>query len=180
MDGKQLRRLRPELDTFVERYLPLFGREENQPHARRFIHGLLGGQERRNVENVAEAVEGGVVRTMQKFVAQGSWGSADVLRELRTQVTESLGDEKGTINIDETGFPKKGKKSVGVKRQYSGTLGRVDNCQVGVFANYCSDKGHTFIDRRIYLPEEWCQDLPRREEAGVPPNIVFRTASGTL
>jgi SRSO17 transposase len=175
MDGKQLRRLRPELDTFVERYLPLFGREENQPHARRFIHGLLGGQERRNVENVAEAVEGGVVRTMQKFVAQGSWGSADVLRELRTQVTESLGDEKGTINIDETGFPKKGKKSVGVKRQYSGTLGRVDNCQVGVFANYCSDKGHTFIDRRIYLPEEWCQDLPRREEAGVPPNIVFRT-----
>jgi SRSO17 transposase len=175
MDGKQLRRLRPELDTFVKRYLPLFGCEENQPHAQRFIHGLLGTQERRNTENLAEAVEGGVVRTMQKFISQGSWEGADVLRELRKHVTESLGDERGTINVDETGFPKKGKKSVGVKRQYSGTLGRVDNCQIGVFANYCSTKGHTFLDRKIYLPEEWCQDFPRRQEAGVPPSIVFRT-----
>jgi SRSO17 transposase len=86
-----------------------------------------------------------------------------------------LGDERGTVNIDETGFPKKGRKSVGVKRQYSGTLGRVDNCQIGVFANYYSRKGHTFIDRKIYLPEEWCQDKQRREEAGVPKNVVFRS-----
>ena len=175
MDGKQLRRLRPELDTFLKRYSPLFGREENQPHGQRFVHGLLGGQERRNTENVAEVVEGGVVRTMQKFIAQGSWEDAAILRELRAQVAETLGDEKGTINVDETGFPKKGKKSVGVKRQYSGTLGRVDNCQIGVFANYYSSNGHTFLDRKIYLPEEWCQDLPRREEGGVPENVVFRT-----
>jgi SRSO17 transposase len=86
-----------------------------------------------------------------------------------------LGDEKGTVNIDETGFPKKGKKSVGVKRQYSGTLGRVDNCQIGVFANYCSSKGHAFIDRRLFLPEEWAADRERREEAGVPEAVVFRT-----
>lgn len=175
MDGKQLRRLKPELDTFFARYLPLFGREENQSHAHRFVHGLLGGQERRNTENVAEVVEGGVVRTMQKFIAQGSWEDAAILQELRAHVAEKLGDEKGTINVDETGFPKKGKKSVGVKRQYSGTLGRVDNCQVGVFANYSSQKGHTFLDRKIYLPEEWCQDKPRRDEAGVPENVVFRT-----
>lgn len=175
MDGKQLRGLRPELETFLNRYLPVFGRDENQQHAGRFVQGLLGGQERRNTENIAEAVEGGVVRTMQKFIAQGSWEDRKVLRELRTHVAETLGDERGTINIDETGFPKKGKKSVGVKRQYSGTLGRVDNCQIGVFANYYSSKGHTFLDRRIYLPEEWCRDLPRRDEAGVPENIVFRT-----
>jgi SRSO17 transposase len=136
---------------------------------------LLGGHERRNTENIAEAVSGGVVRTMQKFVAHGAWEDGTVLREVRAHVAETLGDEKGTINVDETGFPKKGKKSVGVKRQYSGTLGRVDNCQIGVFANYYSTKGHTFIDRRIYLPEEWCQDRPRREEAGVPANVVFRT-----
>ena len=134
-----------------------------------------GGQERRNAENIAEVVEGGVVRTMQKFVAQGTWEDSMVLRETRTHVAETLGDERGTINIDETGFAKKGKKSVGVKRQYSGTLGRVDNCQIGVFANYYSSKGHTFIDRRIYLPEEWCQDMQRRKEAGVPENVVFRT-----
>jgi SRSO17 transposase len=175
MDGKQLRGLKPELETFLNRYVPLFGREENHQHAKRFVQGLLGGQERRNAENIAEAIEGGVVRTMQKFITQGIWEDGIVLRELRAHVAETLGDERGTINIDETGFPKKGKKSVGVKRQYSGTLGRVDNCQIGVFANYYSTKGHTFIDRKIYLPEEWCQDRQRREEAGVPENVVFRT-----
>ncbi len=173
MDGEQLRRLKPELDMFLDRYLPLFGREENHGHAERFVHGLLGGQERRNVENIAESVDGGVVRTMQKFVAQGCWDDADVLRELRVHVAEALGDDDGTLNVDETGFPKKGTKSVGVKRQYSGTLGRVDNCQVGVFVNYCSTKGHTFIDRRIFLPEEWIEDDERREEAGVPEGVVF-------
>jgi len=173
MDGKQLRQLKPELDTFLERYLPLFGREENHQHAERFVQGLLGGQERRNTENIAELVDGGVVRTMQKFVAQACWDDAVVLRELRRHVVQTLGDQDGTLNIDETGFPKKGKKSVGVKRQYSGTLGRVDNCQVGVFANFCSTKGHTFIDRRIFLPEEWIENDEGREEAGVPEGVVF-------
>jgi SRSO17 transposase len=175
MDERQLRQLRPELDIFLERYLSLFGRPENHEHAERFVQGLLGNHERRNVENVAEAVDGGVVRTMQKFVAQGCWQCADVLGELRIHVAETLGDPEGTINIDETGFPKKGTKSVGVKRQYSGTLGRVDNCQVGVFANYCSSRGHTLIDRRLFLPEEWAEDPDRRDHAGVPEGVVFRT-----
>lgn len=175
MDGKQLRRLRPELNLFVERYLPLFGRSENQAHVQEFLHGLLGGAERRNVENIAEAVKGGVVRTLQKFVAQGSWRDGDVLGELRAHIAETLGDDEATINVDETGFPKKGTKSVGVKRQYSGTLGRIDNCQVGVMANYCSQAGHTLFDRRLFLPEEWAADRSRREEAGVPGGVVFRT-----
>lgn len=174
MDGKQLRKLKPELDCFIERYLSLFGRSENHEHAARFIKGLLGGQERRNVENIAEAVSGGVVRTMQKFVAQASWNDRDVLSELRRHVAEELGDKEAVINVDETGFPKKGRKSVGVKRQYSGTMGRVENCQVGVFANYCSAHGHTLIDRRLYLPEEWAEDADRREEAGVPQGVIFR------
>ena len=175
MDGKQLRRFRPELEVFLKRYLPLFGREENHAHAVRFVHGLFDGSDRRNTENIAEAVAGGVPRTLQKFITQGVWDAGEVLGEVRAHVTEVLGDEKGTVNIDETGFPKKGKKSVGVKRQYSGTLGRVDNCQIGVFANYCSSKGHTFIDRRLFLPEEWAADRERREEAGVPDAVVFRT-----
>lgn len=175
MDGKQLRQLRPELEMFLARYLPLFGRSENHEHAQRMVHGLLGGRDRRNVENIAEEVEGGVVRTMQKFIAQATWDAAEVLAEMRRQITETLGEEDATINVDETGFPKKGTKSVGVKRQYSGTLGRVDNCQVGVLANYCSARGHTLFDRRLFLPEEWASDPARREEAGVPAGVVFRT-----
>lgn len=175
MDGNQLRRLKPEFDLFLERYLPLFGRRENQPHAVEFVHGLLGAAERRNIENIAQAVKGGVVRTMQKFISQGCWSDADVLAEVRRHVAEVLGEAEGTINVDETGFPKKGTKSVGVKRQYSGTLGRIDNCQVGVMANYCSPQGHTLIDRRLFLPEEWAADSLRREEAGVPQGVIFRT-----
>jgi SRSO17 transposase len=175
MDGKQLRRLKPELDLFLDRYKPLFGRVENHGHAAEFMQGLLGAGERRNIENIAEAVAGGVVRTMQKFVSQGCWDDDDVLAEIRSHTTEVLGEPDGTMNVDETGFPKKGKKSVGVKRQYSGTMGRVDNCQVGVMANYCSTKGHTLIDRRLFLPQEWADDAARRTEAGVPEGVVFRT-----
>jgi len=175
MDANQLRRLKPELECFLDRYLPLFGRPENQPHASRFIQGLLAGGDRRNVENIAEAVNGGVVRTMQKFISQAVWDDRAVLTEMRGDIVELLGDEDAVLNFDETGFPKKGNKSVGVKRQYSGTLGRVDNCQVGVFVNYSSRLGHTLMDRRLFLPEDWINDRQRRAEAGVPDCVVFRT-----
>jgi SRSO17 transposase len=175
MDEEQLRQLRPELEMFLERYLPHFGRSENHEHARRMVHGLLGAGDRRNVENIAEEVEGAVVRTMQKFVSQGVWQARDVLDEMQRHVVQALGEKDATINVDETGFPKKGNKSVGVKRQYSGTLGRIDNCQVGVLANYCSRQGHTLLDRRLYLPEEWAGDEDRRHQAGVPEGVVFRS-----
>jgi SRSO17 transposase len=175
MDANQLRRLKPELDNFMSRYLPLFGRPENPPHAGRFVAGLLAGGDRRNVENIAELVDGGVVRTMQKFISQGVWDESAVLAEMRRQIVEALGDDNAVLNFDETGFPKKGHKSVGVKRQYSGTLGRIDNCQIGVFANYCSQRGHTLMDRRLFLPEEWASDRKRREDAGVPDCVVFRS-----
>ncbi len=175
MDRNQLRRLKPELEGFLDRYVGLFGRAENQQHARQLVQGLLVGSDRRNVENMAEAIEGGVVRTLQKFIAQGCWDDRAVLGELRGQVVEVLGDEEGIINVDETGFPKKGTKSVGVKRQYAGILGRVDNCQIGVFLNYVSPAGHVLLDRRLFLPEDWAADLDRREEAGVPSGVVFRS-----
>jgi SRSO17 transposase len=175
MDEPQLLALKPELDRFLDRFAPLFGRDENQAHARRFVQGLLHGGERRNAENIAQAMTGGPVRSLQAFLTTGTWRDAAVLDELRRSVLEVLADDDAVWNSDETGFPKKGTKSVGVKRQYSGTLGRTDNCQVAVFANYCSAKGHTFMDRRLFLPEEWADDRDRREEAGVPPGVVFRT-----
>ncbi|MBL8793958.1 MAG: IS701 family transposase [Planctomycetia bacterium] len=175
MDVKALRQLRPELELFLERYAPHFGRDEAQDHARRFVQGLLLGGERRSVENIAEAIDGCVVRSLQKFIAQSPWSDGDLLEELQRHVTEVLGDPDATLNVDETGFPKKGSKSVGVKRQYAGCLGRTDNCQLGVCVNYRSAAGHTLIDRRLFLPEEWAADAPRRQEAGVPEAVVFRT-----
>jgi SRSO17 transposase len=175
MDVQALRQLKPELDLFLERYAALFGRDEAQNHANRFVQGLLLGGERRSVENIAEAIDGCVVRSLQKFIAQSPWSDDQVIEELQRHVTEVLGDPDAALNVDETGFPKKGTKSVGVKRQYAGCLGRTDNCQIGVCVNYRSATGHTLIDRRLFLPEEWAADAARREEAGVPKAVVFRT-----
>ena len=175
MDVHALRQLKPELDQFLERYVPLFGREATQDHARRFVQGLLLGADRRSVENIAEAIDGCVVRSLQKFIAQSPWSDDQLLEQLQEHVVEDFGEPDATLNVDETGFPKKGTKSVGVKRQYAGCLGRTDNCQIGVFVNYRSTKGHTLIDRRLFVPEEWAADTRRRAEAGVPEAVVFRT-----
>ena len=175
MDEQQLLALKPELDRFLDRFVPLFGGEGNQGHARRFVEGLLHGGERRNAENIAQAMSGGPVRSLQAFISSGVWPDRELLGEIRRYALEVLSDEDAVWNSDETGFPKKGTKSVGVKRQYSGTLGRTDNCQVAVFANYSSAKGHTFMDRRLFLPQEWADDSDRRAEAGVPDGLIFRT-----
>ncbi|MDY3555968.1 IS701 family transposase [Gemmata sp. JC717] len=175
MDVQALRQLKPELDRFLDRYAPLFGRDEAAAHAHRFVQGLLLGGDRRSVENIAEAIDGCVVRSLQKFIAQSPWSDDQLLEQLQGDVVADLGDPDAVLNVDETGFPKKGTKSVGVKRQYSGTLGRTDNCQVGVFVNYRSTKGHALIDRRLFVPEEWAADAPRRTSAGVPEALVFRT-----
>jgi SRSO17 transposase len=175
MDVQALRQLKPELDLFLDRYAPLFGRDQAQDHADRFVQGLLLGGDRRSVENIAEAIDGCVVRSLQKFLAQSPWSDDDVMEEMQRHVTDVLGDPDAALNVDETGFPKKGTKSVGVTRQYAGCLGRTDNCQVGVFVNYTSAAGHTLIDRRLFLPAEWAADRPRRHEAGVPDAVVFRT-----
>jgi SRSO17 transposase len=175
MDESQLLALKPELDRFLDRFAPLFGRDENQAHARRFVQGLLHGGERRNAENIAQAMSSGPVRSLQAFITTGAWPDGPILAGMRRTVLEALADDEAVWNSDETGFPKKGTRSVGVKRQYSGTLGRTDNCQVAVFANYCSTEGHTFMDRRLFLPEEWAGDRDRRDQAGVPPGVIFRT-----
>src|SRR3954453_17695693 len=121
MDESQLLALKPELDRFLDRFAPLFVRDENQTHARRFVQGLLHGGERRNAENIAQAMSGGPVRSLQAFITTGAWPDGPVLHEMRRGVLEVLADDDAVWNSDETGFPKKGTRSVGVKRQYSGT-----------------------------------------------------------
>src|SRR5262249_37128032 len=145
MDEQELLALKPELDRFLEPFAPRFGRDENQAHARRFVQGLLRGGERRNAENIAQAMDGGPVRSLQACLTSGAWPDGEILKAIRRRAMEVLADEDAVWNSDETGFPKKGSKSVGVKRQYSGTLGRTDNCQVAVFANYSAAGGHTVM-----------------------------------
>jgi SRSO17 transposase len=175
MTEEQLLALKPELDQFLDRYAPLFGRPENQAHARCFVEGLLAGGERRNAENLAQNLAGCNVRNLQAFLTTGSWADAPLLAQMRQQLLEGLAEPDGLVNVDETGFAKKGTKSVGVARQYSGTLGRTDNCQIAVLANYCSSKGHALLERRLYLPQEWTDDPDRCAEVGVPQGVVFRT-----
>src|SRR6202000_2591017 len=107
MDEQQLNALKPELDRFLDRYAPRFGHEGNQGHARRFVQGLLRGGERRNAENIAEALDGGPGRPLQAFVTTGAWKDAHVLADVRGQVLDALGDADAVWNSDETGFPKK-------------------------------------------------------------------------
>src|SRR3712207_2104853 len=103
------------------------------------------------------------------------WDADAVRDDLRAYVVEHLGDPEAVLVLDETGFLKKGDKSAGVKRQYSGTAGRIENCQIGVFLAYASPHGRTLLDRELYLPQEWTTDAARRSEAGVPDTVTFAT-----
>ncbi|MHB8990923.1 MAG: IS701 family transposase, partial [Chloroflexota bacterium] len=112
---------------------------------------------------------------VQRLLNAADWDTEAVRDDLRDYVVEHLGDDRGVLVVDETGFLKKGTKSAGVKRQYSGTAGRIENCQLGVFLAYASSKGKAFLDRELYLPEEWAGDEDRRKEAGVPAEVEFAT-----
>lgn len=158
------------------RIAPHFRRREARERARRYLEGLLGHVERKNGWQLAEALGEGGPQGMQRLLNAADWDAAVVRDELRTFVLEHLADERsGVLVIDETGFVKKGIKSAGVARQYSGTAGRRENQQIGVFLLYASDRGAAFIDRALYLPDEWMGDAARRAEAHIPERVGFAT-----
>jgi DDE superfamily endonuclease len=175
VDEQHLLALKPALDRFLDRFAPLCGRNENQTHARRFVPGWLHGGERRHAENSAPAMSGGPARSPHALISTGVGPEDAILTTTRGSVLEVLAEDDAVWNSDETGFPQKGTKSVGVPRQYSGTRGRTDHCQVAVFANSSSARGHPFTDRRLFLPAEWAGDRDRRDEAGVPAGVLCRT-----
>ena len=135
---------------------------------RRYLRGLLGEARRKNGWQLAEAVGEATPHGMQEFLGRAAWDAAAVRDDLRAYVVERLGDPGAVLVLDETGFLKKGTKSVGVQRQYSGTAGRIENCQVGVFLAYAGRRGRAFLDRALYLPQGWAEDAARRRGAGVP------------
>jgi SRSO17 transposase len=164
-----------ELERVWQRLRPRFARAEMRVRSRRYLHGLLGGAARKNGWQLAEAVGERTPHGMQDLLNRAVWDADAVRDDLRAYVVEHLGDPAAVLVIDETGFLKKGTQSVGVQRQYSGTAGRIENCQIGVFLAYASPRGRAFLDRALYLPRQWAGDGSRREQAGVPPEVSFAT-----
>jgi SRSO17 transposase len=163
------------LDEVQSRIGPRFRRAEVRRRVRRYLEGLLAPVERKNGWQLAEALGERGPHGVQRLLYEADWDHEAVRDELRAYVLDHLGEGAGILVVDETGFLKKGKKSAGVARQYSGTAGRRENCQIGVFLLYASTRGAAFIDRELYLPEEWTTDRVRCREAGIPDAVGLAT-----
>jgi SRSO17 transposase len=176
VDRKMLRSWSEELEAVGNRLSDHFARSEVRQRAQDYLRGLLSEAERKNSWQLAEVAGNSTPYGIQHLLGRASW-DADALREdLREYVIEHLlADSESCLIVDERGFIKKGEQSVGVKRQYTGTVGKRENCQVGVFLAYASGRGQAFIDRELYLPEEWALDKERRQRAGVPEEVGMRT-----
>jgi SRSO17 transposase len=173
LDPEDLRPCAGRLEDFVRRYLPFFYRQEQREHARTILRGKLTGLQRKTTEPIATQA-GLKRRPLQLFVGAGRWDDAAVLGELRRHVAEELGDDEGVFILDGSGFPKKGQASCGVARQWCGRLGKVDNCQVGVFLAYAASRGKALLDARLYLPQDWAADRRRRARTYVPTDLAFQ------
>jgi SRSO17 transposase len=167
--------LRAGLDALHARIAGRFRRSEARERAKRYLAALLDRVDRKNGWQLAEHLGESGPQGVQRLLNAADWDADAVRDDLRAYVIEHLGEPDGVLVIDETGFLKKGTKSVGVQRQYCGTAGRIENCQIGVFLGYASAAGHAFIDRALYLPEGWVEDTARRREAGVPETVTFAT-----
>ena len=166
---------RAELAELQERLGELFGRADARRQANLYLEGLLSAVERKNGWQLAEQIGDARPWRTQRVLSRTLW-EADAARDrCREYVVEHLGAADGVLVIDETGFLKKGSKSAGVARQYSGTAGRIENCQIGVFLAYASGRGHALIDRELYLPQDWAEDGARRATAGIPTAVSFAT-----
>src|SRR5215207_2664673 len=178
------RSITPELDAGVlERlhgyaldFRALFPRSDQFKQGRFYLHGLLLDGERKSIEPLSRRVPGGNEQNLQQFINQSPWDPSPILAAYRARMAAAFAAEDGVIVVDDTGFPKQGKHSVGVARQYSGTLGKRANCQVATSLHYASGRGEYPLALRLYLPETWTSDPDRLEQARVPPDErAFRT-----
>src|ERR1700676_2348613 len=161
-----------QLTTFAQRYLPLFHRQEQRDHALTVLSGKLTGLQRKTIEPIATQA-GLKRRPLQLFVGAGAWNDRVVLDELRRHVTAELADEDAVFVLDPSAFPKKGVASCGVARQWCGCLGKLDNCQVGVFLAYVAPRGKTLLDAGLYLDQDWAADAKRRAATFVPTTVAL-------
>lgn len=164
-----------EVGVVGERIGRHFARSEPRRRAVGYVRGLLSGTERKNGWQLAEHLGDPTPDGVQHLLARADWDADAVRDDLLGYVREHLGHPDGVLVVDETGFLKKGAKSCGVARQYSGTAGRIENCQIGVFLGYATRKGRALLDRALYLPKEWTNAADRRKEAGIPEAVEFAT-----
>src|SRR5499426_1962986 len=166
-----------ELWAFQSAFHDCFARSEPRAHFFDHMVGQFSKLERKSIEPMALHVEGGTIRGMQRFISDVRWDEAQMLWNYHQLVADAMGDPDGVLMFDETGFVKKGYDSVGVARQYCGPLGKVDNCQVGVFAAYASRQGYALVDKRLFLPEAWWTDAyaTRRTKCHIPDEAGFQS-----
>jgi len=174
VDPGLLRDLLPRLERFLDPFVELLQRSEQGQHARDYVAGLLSSLEYKNVESIAY-LHDQEREPLQGFLGQSPWDHTPWFAALARQVGQQLGSPEGVLVFDPSAFPKKGKASVGVQRQWCGRLGKVDNCQVGVYLAYVGAAEHALVDVRLYLPREWARDRQRCRAAGVPRGERFRT-----
>jgi SRSO17 transposase len=166
------------LAAFHAQVAPLFGRKEAQRRSEQYVRGLLVQQtDRRNAENVAETIAGATPRALQRLLTEAPWPTEPVIDRLQAYLGARLNTPEGIFVLDESGFPKQGRQSVGVARQYCGALGKVGNCQLGVFLAYVSARGHALVDKRLYLPPPWTDDPARCRAAGVPAEVGYQSTA---
>ena len=168
-------RWRKSLEEVEQRVGEYFARSEARYRAVDYIRGLLSAVERKNSWQLAEQAGEATPYGFQHLLGRARWDADAVRDELQHYITDHVAHGEGVIVIDETGFVKKGRHSAGVARQYSGTAGRIENCQIGVFLNYVSRQTHTLLDRELYLPQAWTDDPARCAQAGIPAAVRFRT-----
>jgi SRSO17 transposase len=164
----------PRLERFMVPFVECFVRSEQVTHTQTFVQGLLSDLDNKNVESIAYRF-GEKRMPLQWFVGVSDWDHEPLRDELVQQVGQALGDDDGVLVFDPSGFPKSGRQSVGVARQWCGRLGKVDNCQVAIYMGYVSRHEHTLVDTRLYLPREWTTDKKRCQKAGVPKGTRYRT-----
>jgi SRSO17 transposase len=162
------------LERFLDPFVASLQRSEQGQHARTYVAGLLSQLESKNVESIAY-LHDQEREPLQQFIGQSPWDHGPWLTELARQVGQHLGSPDGVLVFDPSAFPKKGSASVGVQRQWCGRLGKIDNCQVGIYLAYVGRVEHALVDARLYLPEEWAKDKARRTKAGIPKGVRFRT-----
>src|ERR1700730_8165714 len=172
ISAAEVRSCQGRLQRFLTRYLPRFYRQEQRELAAVVIQGKLSSLERKTSEPIAYLADR-ERKPVQHFVGAGLWDDEGVMAELRRHVGEAMADPDAVLIVDPSGFPKKGTHSCGVDRQWCGRLGKVDNCQVGVFLAYATAQGYAPLDRQLYLPRDWALDRQRRRKNHVPPGVTF-------
>lgn len=173
-DPNVFRGMRQRLRRFAAPFVACLLRIEQRNNAQTYLEGLVSDVERKNVESIAYRHDQ-ERNSLQHFIGSARWNHAPLALELARQVGQESGEPDGVVVFDPSGFKKMGKHSVGVARQWLGRLGKVDNCQVGIYMGYASRKDHALVDQRLYLPKEWAKDKKRRAGSGVPKEIRYRT-----